>query len=75
MEVGSSLNENLTDGDDTQVDGSSFKCDQEQWAEKIFRRTLTMCRRAARVEEEDCEDSVRCCYVGDSHRCGVVVGV
>ena len=37
MEVGSSLSENLTDGDDTQVDGSSFKCDQEQWAEKIFR--------------------------------------
>ena len=24
---------------------------------------------------EDCKDSVRCCYVGDSHRCGVVVGV
>ena len=23
---------------------------------------------------EDCEDTVRCCYVGDSHRCGVVVG-
>ena len=51
VEVGSSLNENLTDGDDTQVDGSSFKCDQEQWVEKIFRRTLTMCRRAARAKE------------------------